>query len=297
MNHLQSIEYRMKAVRRLKLLKKDYTYNELSDIFNGLPMTVLNRYIKGHVLPSESRAKKIYKVFREHYNIKEQIKKKIKFNEDGYFDNTNLVGNNLLLSLIVSEIYSNYCNRKIDKVLTAAVDGIPIAVLTANELNVDVIIAKKTREAGVSDFIVENYSPGRTGVILSLYLPAKLISSQDHILIVEDIIRSGETQKALCRMITEANAIVSGIFTLIGIGEEKWRNQLKRTILINYLKHTNLKDMVWNKILDAYDNNKNTEVLSILKKEKISKRLNHLIENLLNDKMIDVLIKVPEPDL
>ncbi|MBD3229536.1 MAG: adenine phosphoribosyltransferase [Candidatus Lokiarchaeota archaeon] len=296
MNHLQEIEYRLKSVRRLKLLKKDYTYNELSEMFD-LPMTVLNRYIKGHVLPSESRAKRIYKIFREHYNIKEQIRKKIKFNSDGYFDNSNLVGNNLLLSLIVSEIYGKYCSKRIDKVLTAAVDGIPIAVLTANELGIDIIIAKKTREAGVSEFIVENYSPGRTGVILSLYLPAKLISHGDHILIVEDIIRSGETQKALCRMISEAKAVVSGIFTLIGIGEEKWRNQLKRTILINYLKHTNLNTQDWNEILDAYDSDKKLEILPLIKKEEVPENLHHLIENLLKDKMIDVLIKVPEPDL
>jgi adenine phosphoribosyltransferase len=280
------------------LLKKQFTYNELSDIFN-LPMTVLNRYIKGHVLPSEKRAKRIYEIFRDNFDIKSEIRDNIKFNESGYFDNSDLVGNIFLLNQVVSEIYNKYCDKDIDKVLTAAVDGIPLAVLTSKELNVDVIIAKKTREAGVSDFIVENYSPGRTGMILSLYLPDKLLNNNDRILIVEDIIRSGETQQALCRMITKSDAIVSGVFTLIGIGEEKWKNQLKKTILINYLNaknHAKIAESHKNEILSAYDNHNVNKILELVKNVKFSEDIQKLIEDLLNDKIIDVLINVPEPD-
>ncbi|MHA1830286.1 MAG: phosphoribosyltransferase family protein, partial [Candidatus Helarchaeota archaeon] len=96
MNHLQSIEYRLKSIKYLTQLKNKFTYNKLSQIFN-LPMTVLNRYIKGHVLPSYTRAREIFEVFAEFFDIKDEIRKNITFDENGYFDNSNIVGNNFIL--------------------------------------------------------------------------------------------------------------------------------------------------------------------------------------------------------
>jgi len=200
-----------------------------------------------------------------------------------------------LLNQVVLEIYEKYHNKNITKILTAAVDGIPLAVLSANQLGIDTLIAKKSREAGVSEFLTENYSPGRTGMIISLYLPAKLISNQDRILIIEDIIRSGETQKALCRLVTKAGAIIYGIFTLIGIGEERWREQLKKTLLINYLNYLNIKNNEYDRALEAFDNKNYDIIRNIIKNKNVGTEINLLIENLLNNKLIEVFVNIPEP--
>ncbi|MHA1269673.1 MAG: phosphoribosyltransferase family protein [Candidatus Helarchaeota archaeon] len=294
MNHLQSIEYRLKSIKYLTQLKNKYTYNKLSEIFN-LPMTVLNRYIKGHVLPSYERAQEIFNIFTKHFDIKSEIKNNINFDENGYFDNSDLIGNNFLLKIIVSEIYNKYHSIGITKVLTAAVDGVPLAVLTSNELEIDTVIAKKTREAGVSNLLVETYSPGRTGMILSLYLPGKLISNQDRILIVEDIIRSGETQQALCRLVTKSKALIAGIFTLVGIGEEKWINQLKSTILLNYFNHINLKSDIQKELISAFKKEDIKKFFQLLGQKNINKDIKTLIENLIKNELIDVFINIDEP--
>ncbi|MHA1751140.1 MAG: phosphoribosyltransferase family protein [Candidatus Helarchaeota archaeon] len=294
MNHLQSIEYRLKSIKYLTQLKNKFTYNKLSQIFN-LPMTVLNRYIKGHVLPSYTRAREIFEVFAEFFDVKDEIRKNITFDENGYFDNSNIVGNNFILEIVASEIFNKYYKKNITKVLTAAVDGVPLAVLTANELGIDTIIAKKTKEAGVSRFLEENYSPGRTGIIIPLYLPANLLSNQDRILIVEDIIRSGETQRALCRLVTKSKALISGIFTLIGIGENKWKEQLKETILLNYLNYSNIKDDKQKAIISAFHAHKFDLLKNLVEKENVTDYINDLIESLIKNETINVFINLPEP--
>ncbi|MHA1230476.1 MAG: phosphoribosyltransferase family protein [Candidatus Helarchaeota archaeon] len=294
LSHISSIEYRLKSVKYLIQLKNKYTYQELSKIFQ-LPMTVLNRYIKGHVLPSFERARQIFKIFLEYYDVKDEIKKQIIFDEDGYFDNSKLITNNFWLNVIAAKIYNKYYDRGITKILTAAVDGIPLAVLVGNKLGIDTIIAKKSREAGVQHFLIENYSPGHTGMIVSLYLPTNLISNQDKVLIVEDIIRSGETQQALCRLISRSGALISGIFTIVGIGEEKWKNQLKKTILNNFLLHLNIDDERRGKLINCFLDYDIDQFNKLLRNVEKPKYIIESITRLLNDEVVDIFINIDEP--
>jgi adenine phosphoribosyltransferase len=44
--------------------------------------------------------------------------------------------------------------------------------------------------------------------------------------VVDDMIKSGETQEALVNLIKKAKAEVSGVFSLIAVGDE-WKKRLK----------------------------------------------------------------------
>ncbi len=46
MSQLKAVQEKLRLIRILRLLKKSYTYEELSRI-TGLPITVLNRYVRG----------------------------------------------------------------------------------------------------------------------------------------------------------------------------------------------------------------------------------------------------------
>lgn len=45
MSQLKAVQEKLRLIRILRLLKKSYTYEELSRI-TGLPITVLNRYVR-----------------------------------------------------------------------------------------------------------------------------------------------------------------------------------------------------------------------------------------------------------
>jgi purine operon repressor len=210
----------------LKTAKKRLTYRELSSKTN-LPVTVLSRYVKGHVLPSSNRSKRIWKTLEALAGLEDEIRRRIKFDEFGYFDNTSIVYDASLLQQAVLHAFSRFAGRRITKILTAAVDGIPLSILISNALGVELVVAKKTKEAGIRDFIEETFIPGSSDIVMSLYIPRGAIKKGDSVLIVDDILKTGETQRALINLVTKSRADVAGIFTLISVGDgwkDKFRN-------------------------------------------------------------------------
>ncbi|HIQ03007.1 MAG TPA: helix-turn-helix domain-containing protein, partial [Desulfurococcales archaeon] len=56
----ENLKFRLMVVERLRLLKRMYSYKELSKV-TGVPETVLCRYVKGSILPSLEQAERIWK--------------------------------------------------------------------------------------------------------------------------------------------------------------------------------------------------------------------------------------------
>ncbi|MCO6041641.1 phosphoribosyltransferase family protein [Thermococcus alcaliphilus] len=217
MSQIEAVKEKLRVIRILRLLKKSYTYEELSRI-TGLPITVLNRYVRGKVLPSTQRAKELIKVLSPYVNLEEEVKKRIVFDKHGLFDNLKILSDTDLMSLIAESVASRYMEMDIDKILTAATDGIPLAIHIGNELGVDVVYAKKKKEVGVEKFYEVNYVSSSSGSVMTLYLPSWAIKKGERVLIVDDVVRSGETQRALIEMCKQANATPAGMFFLISAG-------------------------------------------------------------------------------
>jgi len=218
MSQLKSVQEKLRLIRVLRLLKKTYTYEELSKI-TGLPITVLNRYVRGKVLPSAERTRELLNLLLPYINIEEEVKRRIKFDEHGFFDNMPVLSDTPLMSLIAEEVAGKYLDKDVDKVLTAATDGIALGVHVARELGVDVVYAKKKKEVGVERFYEVSYVPSASGSVTTLYLPQWALRKGERVLIVDDVIRSGETQRALVDMCRQAGAKPVGMFFLISVGD------------------------------------------------------------------------------
>jgi adenine phosphoribosyltransferase len=205
--------------------KRNITYRELASK-TGLPVTVLSRYAKGHVLPNTSRARQLWKVLNKLVGLETELRSRIRFDEDGYFDNTDIVGDFNILQQAANHALANFAGKRVTKVLTAAVDGIPLATMVASALGVNLIIAKRSKEVGVKAFLEETYALRDSGVTMTLYIPKDAIKKRDSVLIVDDMIKTGETQAALVNLVRKAKAEISGFFSLIAVGEE-WKRKLK----------------------------------------------------------------------
>jgi adenine/guanine phosphoribosyltransferase-like PRPP-binding protein len=122
---------------------------------------------------------------------------------------------------------ANFAGKRVTKILTAAVDGIPLATMVANALGVNLILAKRNKEVGVKAFLDETYVMGKdSGVTVTLFIPKDAIKKRDSVLIVDDMIKSGETQEALGHLVKKAKAEISGVFSLVAVGDE-WKERLK----------------------------------------------------------------------
>jgi len=228
--HADELKLRLMTIELLRTAKykRNITYRELASK-TGLPVTVLSRYAKGHVLPNTARAKQLWKVLTKLVGLETELRNRIKFDEDGYFDNTDIISDFNILQQAANHALASFAGKRVTRVLTAAVDGIPLATMAANALGVNLVIAKRSKEVGVKAFLEETYILGKdSGVTMTLYIPKDAIKKRDSVLIVDDLIKTGETQAALVNLVRKAKAEISGIFSLIAVGEE-WKKKLKLT--------------------------------------------------------------------
>lgn len=226
--HAEDLKLRLMTIELLRTAKykRNITYRELSSK-TGLPVTVLSRYAKGHVLPNTARAKQLWRVLTKLVGLEPELRSRIKFDEDGYFDNTEIVGDFNILQQAANHALANFAGKRVTRVLTAAVDGIPLATMVANSLGVNLVVAKRNKEVGVKAFLEETYVLGRdSGVTMTLYIPKDTLKKRDSVLIVDDMIKSGETQLALVNLARKAKAEISGVFSLVAVGDE-WKKKLK----------------------------------------------------------------------
>lgn len=217
--HAENLKLRLMTIELLRTAKKQYTYRDLSSK-TGLPVTVLSRYAKGHVLPNAERARMLWRTLTKMVGLQVELRRRIIFNNEGYFDNTDIVGDYNILRQAGHHALAIFAGRRVTKVLTSAVDGIPLATMVANALGVNVVIAKLNKEIGVPAFIEETFALKDSGVTKTLYIPRDVIKRRDSVLIVDDMVKTGEEMAVLVDMVHKAKAEVSGVYALIAVGDE-----------------------------------------------------------------------------
>ena len=217
MNRAEKAALQLQAVAVLRMLKETRTYDELATL-TGLPAGDLNRYVNGHVLPGIERAREVVEgVGRE--ALASELEARVTFDDEGYVDNSDVVFDQSFLDLVAPVAANAFGFERPDVVLTAATDGITLGAAMASYFGARLAYAKKSKETAVEEFI-ESRQRLTSGIELTYYLPARAIDTGDTVLVVDDLIRSGETQELLLDIAERAGADVGGVFALIGVGDE-----------------------------------------------------------------------------
>ncbi|MDE1858876.1 MAG: hypothetical protein KGI26_07410 [Thaumarchaeota archaeon] len=214
MSRVADVKTRISSVELLATLKKSYSYKELSAVL-GLSAPILSRYVRGHVLPSATRSEKFIATFREKL-LRKMIMDAVKVSQDGSYDVSEVVSNVGLLRQIAKVVYSEFSLMNVDRVMTMEVDGVPLAAEVAGEFNVNLAVVRSERELGVEEFVEQKAVYGPSSVKY-LYLPKSALRKGEHILIVDDLVRSGTTLEALTRMCERAKAKIVGVFSIAAI--------------------------------------------------------------------------------
>jgi len=222
--HAENLKLRLMTIELLRTAKKQYTYRDLSSK-TGLPVTVLSRYAKGHVLPNAERARLLWRTLTKMVGLQVELRRRIQFNNEGYFDNTDIIGDFNILRQAAHHALAVFAGRRVTKVLTSAVDGIPLATMVSNSLGVNLVIAKLNKEIGVPAFLEETFALKDSGVTKTLYIPRDVLKRRDSVLIVDDMMKTGEEMVALINIVHKAKAEVSGVYSLIAVGDE-WQKKI-----------------------------------------------------------------------
>ncbi|RLE82055.1 MAG: adenine phosphoribosyltransferase [Thermoprotei archaeon] len=228
---LEHLRLKLVSIEVLKALKKEFSYDELSPIFNLSP-SLLSQYINGRILPGAERAKEIIDKFYKEL-LPKLLDRKIRVT-DGIIDVSKVISDTQLLSLVASVAVGEFNN--VDKVLTIETDGIPLAVLIAEKLGVGIAIAKHKKEIGVREFIeVKRVFP--SGIYSYLYLPKSTLKPGENILIVDDIVRSGATISALLEACRITKSVPIGVFALIVVRKTADKIARLHSIPVKALKY------------------------------------------------------------
>jgi len=216
MNKLTTLKSREYAVELLALLKKKYGYRKLSQLL-GLPAPVISRYVNGRVLPSFSRSEKIISLFKEHV-LTQLVSSALTKLNNGVYDVNNLITDTTVQRLIARVVFNEFSYVNVQKILTVATNGIPIAVHVANEFNTHLVIAKKSREVSSEDYVEHKIVRAPT-LVEYLYIPKRALKRGEHVLIVDDIVRTGATIYSLAGIAEKAGTRVVGVFVVASVGE------------------------------------------------------------------------------
>jgi xanthine phosphoribosyltransferase len=102
------------------------------------------------------------------------------------------------------------------KVLTAEISGIAPALMTARELGLPVVYARKTKPITMPDQVFLTLAPSHTkGRMVELIVSPEYLSGGEKVLIIDDFLASGATILGLVRLAQTAGAMIVGVGTLV----------------------------------------------------------------------------------
>lgn len=116
------------------------------------------------------------------------------------------------LDKLAKEIYENFKNRGINKILTVESSGIGLACLTARFFHCKVLAAKKSRSLNISENVYHSTAFSFTHKKENTIVVSKEYLSQDDVvLIVDDFLASGNACLALIDIARQAGATIAGV--------------------------------------------------------------------------------------
>lgn len=115
------------------------------------------------------------------------------------------------LEKIGQEFERLYHGCGVNKILTIEASGIGIACLTAQQFNVPVVFAKKSKTTNISNDVytaqVASYTHGNVNTIL---VSKQYLNSGDRVLIIDDFLAKGCALEGLVSLVQSAGATVVG---------------------------------------------------------------------------------------
>ena len=124
-----------------------------------------------------------------------------------------------LMEEIGREFHRRFADKKVTKVLTIEASGIDIACFVAKEFGVPMVFAKKSKSINIEGEMyiaeVESFTHKNINQII---VSKKFLSSEDHLLIIDDFLANGCALQGLISIAEEAGATVEGLGIVIEKG-------------------------------------------------------------------------------
>jgi xanthine phosphoribosyltransferase len=133
-----------------------------------------------------------------------------------------------LIDEIGKEFKRRFDGKPITKIITIEASGIAIACITAKYFGVPIVFAKKSESKNIDGDVyrttVTSYTRGKDYTVI---LEKRYLTSDDRILIIDDILATGKAQKGLLDISEQAGAAVIGIGVVLEKGFQGGGDKLR----------------------------------------------------------------------
>lgn len=133
-----------------------------------------------------------------------------------------------LMDQVGEAFYEKYKDRGITKILTIEASGIAIAYATARAFGVPLLFAKKTQSLNIgNDVYAATVSSFTYKKDYQVVISKKYLGPDDHVVIVDDFLATGNAMSGLTEICKMAGAAVEGIGICIEKGFQNGGKQLR----------------------------------------------------------------------
>jgi adenine phosphoribosyltransferase len=169
-------------------------------------------------------------------DLKDFIRDVPDFPKEGiiFKDITTLLKNSEALSIAIDQLYDKVKEMKIDKVIGIESRGFIFAPVIAYKLNAGFIPVRKPGKLP-AEVVSESYELEYGTDTLEMHKDA--IEKGDKVLIADDLIATGGTAKAVCKMVEKMGGEVVALEFLIELEFLKGREKLEKYNLISLIKY------------------------------------------------------------
>jgi purine operon repressor len=154
-------------------------------------------------------------------NICQKLKDKSRVIPGSFLFMSDIIYNPVYVRKMGEIFAAKFIDEDIDYVVTAETKGIPLALMTANSLNIPLVIVRSDNRVTEGSTVSINYVSGSTGKIQTMYISKRAIKNGANVLIIDDFMKAGGTAKGMVDLMKEFDANVKGIGVMIATKEPR----------------------------------------------------------------------------
>ena len=162
--------------------------------------------------------------------LMQQVREKLNYLGDGIIDASTLLNHQVdvdVLSKAALAFARRFQDHNVDKILTIEVSGIVPALLTARELGVPMVYARKGKRVTQKDVFEAPVKSRTTDVDTIITVDKRMLSAGERILVVDDFLARGAAVRGLAQILEKADAELLGVCAVFEKTFENARKNLK----------------------------------------------------------------------
>jgi len=133
----------------------------------------------------------------------------------GFLYMTDLLFDPAVGSRVGTIFAAKFANLKPEVVITIETKGIPLALMTAQSLNVPLVVIRNDSRVTEGSSVSINYVSGSTHRIQTMSLPRRALDKGTRVVIIDDFMKAGGTARGMLELLEEFGAEVLGIGVLV----------------------------------------------------------------------------------